>query len=309
MVDQNREKVDKILKKNGINYQEIETNEDNPTESRINYNVETSDQNYYLSFMHEKRQGPLYIYDKLSHKIRAEAYSFQRFRDKLGIKCPEVIDTDFESYILFTEMKGERTVAQFGKETPDVNDRIARKLGEILGEIHSLKYENTGFFNRGEIEPINWSQRLRQFLPHLEDLVEKEYDKKGLKILQEDKDLLEHEYKPRHLHGDFHPFNTITKEDGIAVIDAEDSLAGPREWDLGKTLAFWAIKFNVRDSFLEGYQEKHELEEGWGKRVRYYTILQLLIGTLRAKKTGWESLHEDHYPTLKKLVDTYKNKD
>ena len=241
-------------------------------------------------------------------------YSEQRLRrepevlrllEKKEYPAPRLLTQDFSTekhdfiYFVMSREEGEN-IDSFsdGKKFKNMQKSRKRNLlqdaGELLGRLH----DEFSFRDYGDLENIHglevdsrseWSEALmdimeKHSLKGLKDSRFSELSSEARGYLQERLEELDTGDKPRLVHQDFRFGNLLVEHDQVStVLDWERAISGHREYDLFKTERNFTAKFKTesireeyRESFLEGYRNVLELQDGWKNRRQIYQLVYLL---------------------------------
>ncbi|GMA06897.1 fructosamine-3-kinase [Tetragenococcus halophilus subsp. flandriensis] len=233
------------------------------------YQVETDEKTYFL-LRQPNRPATFY---------QGEIAGLKAF-EKAGITAPHVISNgqiDGDAYLLITFLEqGRGQQSDLGRLIATMHQHYSPngKFGFDQPSTGSdLTYDNSWCDTWRELfveqrMDVLANELLRKKLWHKKD--GQQYQKVR-EIMNEE--LTRHSSKPSLLHGDLWGGNHMFLKDGTPALFDPDALYGDREFDLGASLVFNA--FN--DSFYQAYQESYPLEEGYEKRLNFYSLFLLML--------------------------------
>lgn len=298
------EDPEQILEINGIKWSEIEKVEDGADQSRRNFIAKSGSGNYHISFQKD-RETPVKR-KTVEQKINSEVYSYRRIGEETSIRTPEIIDYS-DRYILTREIQGKPTISYFRESDQKKQERIARKLGGAMAEIHGIKTEKIGYFGVSEVEKCfsSWFDLIQPRIDDVAEAARSTVERNASDYLKKNKTLMKKSISPVLVYGDFQPWNTLSSEDrALGLIDGELAFSGHREFDLAQAAVAWSDKFNVNRSFIEGYRNRRELDEEWRERHGYYKTYLFTSSIISARAIGWDTLVQEFRRRLKKHLNS-----
>jgi Ser/Thr protein kinase RdoA (MazF antagonist) len=222
----------------------------------------------------------------------------------------EIIDFDFSEerfgfpYLILERINGDSLKSKF--EEIKNKEELFKKLGEIYGKIHSIKFEKYGeldselnLFN----EYSNWYEKKCIKIEEIFDKI------KGKSLLPKDdfenqsnyfnknKEILKIETKPTLCHGDASDTNILVESNGNkfeikGIIDFEFLRSSGATEDLFNGFEFSKQKLKFRNSMIKGYLKFSELPEGWEKLVNFYQWIKNLNRISNIDSMSWRNLSE-----------------
>ncbi len=224
---------------------------------------------------------------------------------KKGIPVPRVIylddskeKVDFE-FMILSKAEGIDLGEIFDKLPKKQQENIFEQIGEILGKIHSIKFENYGYLTpkgiynehnftlkkSGKKATTNSSVLSIMGMAFFDfgvlvsnDLVDRGFLEKISSYLINNKDLAYSNEKPSLIHGDFEIRNIRVKKIKnqwriCSLLDFEYAASESREYDFIK-LHRWGLfkKTNLKESFLKGYSLYQEIPEDLEEKVKFMRI-------------------------------------
>lgn len=217
-----------------------------------------------------------------------------------GIPVPKVIKYDDSRsvinypYLIITEVEGKMLCQVFESMSENELLDFYYEFGKTLGRIHSITFDSFGetfdgktvgsYAEIGNLGPFKkWKDlhselikyRLGFFMgTYFQDLIT------PIKTwFANNSHLINYKITPRLLHIDLNQKNVFVKNNKISgIIDFDGAFVGHNEEELMRTEgANFADSTELRDSFLKGYTELIELDEGYEKRRRFYYLSRLLV--------------------------------
>jgi aminoglycoside phosphotransferase (APT) family kinase protein len=246
-----------------------------------------------------------YLHDYVANRTNVPVPRILVFKENPSMEVPP--------YFVTERMEGRSLSDQFDGLQPDLQKRILRQAGEILGDLHSnIAFEGFGNFaledGRLVVDGLTWDwreffgdlteghvQRLEQ--TPFSDLVDPA--KRGIENALPS---IPTTATPRLVHDDFRPANLMFDPDHEkpirAVLDWQNALAGHPEYNIAQTeFLFIDSVFRdpdtcqtLRESLYEGYREYHEfpIDEGYERRRPLYQL-----STLVWRMAGFEDAFSD----------------
>ena len=223
----------------------------------------------------------------------------------IGIPVPEVIETDDSKKIIPAEfmicsyIEGRDLEEIWDKLSEKEKEEISEEMGEILGRIHKIKFNEYGYLKiNGIREEYNWVLKEKNRGVKLNHssltimswtlnalgrlFVNKSFSRKKINeifnYLYTNQRLAESNEKPSLIHGDFEIRNIrVQKIDGkwkiVCLLDFEFSASLPREYDFIKLhRQGFFDKENLKKSLLKGYSKYQKIPRDLEKRVKFMRI-------------------------------------
>ncbi len=234
-----------------------------------------------------------------------------RLLQRQGIPAPNVLAADRSRLLVpFTYTLSERlpgvTLASAYPCLHDAEKRgIYRQLGELLGRMHALTFDQFGDVAEREGEAAagpahelaeeaedrqigpfpTWREMHREIVRwRLAFLSRTEFHDLTKPIeawFDHHENLLDYPITPRLLHMDLHRSNILVAGGKITgIIDGEEAVIGHNEYDLMRTeLAhFGGGEDALREPFFEGYNAHITLDAGYERRRPFYEMSRWLVG-------------------------------
>jgi aminoglycoside phosphotransferase (APT) family kinase protein len=215
------------------------------------------------------------------YSLKKELHVHKKLNE-INIPVPKVIfykeEKDFD-FVILSKIEGDDLNEMWDELSKDEKEDIAFKIGEILGKIHSIKFNKYGFlmpkgkihssysFKRKEIVDYE-NQSIYYIFPMvLEDLgilgshdfVDKKLIKNIFKYFLENKNLFKSNESPSFIHGDYDMRNIMAKKikgewQVTSILDFEHSASMQREYDCIKLYRNGLFNDeSLKKSFLLGY--------------------------------------------------------
>lgn len=299
------DRVEEILSRNGLDSSEIDSEDLGPEESRRNHRIKADNQIYYLSFPVE-REAPCRS-KSVKQKILSENFIYKTIRKETGLRAPEVVDTDLETYILVKEIEGRSSIELFKDAEDSRKEEIARIHGKALAEIHGISQKEIGYFGESGLRKSyeSWKEFMSESVDRISGNTATGLEKTALNYLNENLGFMDVDMDPVVVYGDLQPWNTVyTEDNGLGVIDGESCFSGHKEYDLAQAAVAWSDKFNVSERFLKSYMRSGHLKQGWEERHDYYRVYLYLSALIDARYIGWTELEEEFHYRLGRFMKT-----
>jgi Ser/Thr protein kinase RdoA (MazF antagonist) len=253
---------------------------------------------------------------------------------KLGIPVPRVILHDeskkrvpFE-FVILSKLEGMDLDKILKKLSRKEQEEIMEKVGELLGRIHTIKFNKLGFIlPKGIKEKAAFSLKLEgkqaimepgiktvlaEFLEDLGtlasfDVINPKFLLKLSEYLLENKNFARIYEKPTLNHGDFYDQNIkVKKIDGkwqiTGLIDFELAASRMKEYDFIKLKRNGFLESGyLKDALLQGYKKFQTLDNDFDKKVNYFTIGRDAAFSVYLLKSG-------NIDYAKKILENIKKK-
>lgn len=231
-----------------------------------------------------------------------------------GIPVPNVLKADLSrslfpfAYVVSERLPGGTLSKRYDAMTAAQRCHVYGQLGDFLGRIHSVSFEEFGDVRERsgsvtvgparELEegmdagavhsgPFNiWREMHRQIVRwHLLFLEQTEFFDLVAPLdawFREHEGLLDEAITPRLLHMDLHMSNILVDGDTVTgILDVEEALVGHHEFDLMRTeLAHFRGEgvTTIQKAFFDTYAEHITLDEGYARRRPFYELSRNLVG-------------------------------
>lgn len=221
----------------------------------------------------------------------------------LGLPVPRIILYDKTKkivpygFVIMSKLDGEDLDELWNKLSKKEQIQIAEKIGEMLGKIHSVKFDKFGMLlpegikddgsfslkkvgTRAESNAASFQilsdgfSDLGKFTSYRS--VNPRFVSAVADYFVKNKFLSETDEGPTLTHGDYYSANfRVKKIKGkwfiTGVTDFEYAAVGIREYDFIKLARNGFLdKGHVRDAILRGYQKYQEIDEDFDKKVEYF---------------------------------------
>ena len=175
----------------------------------------------------------------VSHTFTELPYlNILRHLEKAGLGVPKLLyDGEKEGFLLLEDLGNDLLATLVEHGSDDVKRLLYRKAIDalILMQVKGSKNGHTCYaFRQAYTHDL--------FLWEFHHFIEYHFDTKGLKIHAMDRKILDTHFRdisrklssePRvFTHRDYHSWNIIVKKDEIKILDFQDALMGPRQYDL-----------------------------------------------------------------------------
>jgi aminoglycoside phosphotransferase (APT) family kinase protein len=285
------EEAREILGKESIEYSSVEKISEDAGRMKDIYRIQTNGKGEIG--LYKYKQGKAGERGRtIKQRINAEIYTFQQIGEKTSSRTPEIISTDHHNYIICNWLKGKNTGTKI--ENNQQKEKLAKKLGEALAEIHSIQYQKFGEINQNGIEKPykNWKNFLQNVIDFLKQFNSEEIAEKGIGYLENNIEQVSGSFEPVLVHGDYHAWNTVIDQKGeLGILDCEASFIGCREFEINRALGHWAEEHEVKEPFLDAYG-RDNLKDGWEDRRQYYEILHATMGLIDGIRMESEHLQK-----------------
>lgn len=254
--------------------------------------------------------------------------------NSLGIPVARIILHDASKsivpheFVVMSIAEGEDLDSVWNRLSGREKEQISRKIGGIMGKIHSVKFdafgdllpegiESKGNFSlkqvgsREKANPAAFELFARIFsdlgMLSAFDVMNTDFTAQIGKYFLENKKLAETTEDPALIHGDLYPQNFKVKKIKnewfvTCLFDFEYSAAHIREYDFIKLHRAGLLeKGKVRESILEGYSKFQKVSGDFDKKVEYFRITRDLGFTVVLLKSGDKEL-------AKKVLERIKEK-
>ncbi len=222
-------------------------------------------------------------------KARKEEFVYSEIRRHTTVPVPEIffIDDSMEkspfAYSILSKLPGIPLDKAYHKGD---DASLFEKAGEMLAQIHTIRYPQFGWIVGNEIMPAfdNWKEFCWHDIRFKRDRLSSLKPVQSLRpkidtFLNQYSYLLEIEDKPCLLHKDYHCSHILVDKGAISgIIDIEWAIAGHSENDLIK-MELWdfprmkpAMK-SVRDAFYNGYLRHGLISADYPERKKLYELM------------------------------------
>lgn len=195
--------------------------------------------------------------------------------------------------------------------------RIFGELGEELGKLHSI----TSFDFICEVEENNQNKRRnidshKNFVKGMEEIIEKVLNQnlpnkkilmEAIKQIRDNYHILDINFVPRLIHGDFDGRNILVKKIGdiysiSGIIDFEGSHLSNSEKDfVSLYYRYFFYDDNYKETFLNSYSRLIDIKAGFNERLYLY-ILCFLVENCRWTYIQAPQYYEDNIEFLEKIL-------
>ncbi len=232
-------------------------------------------------------------------------YEFNKAISAAGVKCPEALEMVFYRNrwgIVFRRIPNKKSFCRLAGEHPELIPSLAKRLADMLKEVHSKTAEGTCF-----------SSLCNMFKAILESNTLIDDRMRG--IMEKAFSRIEREERMTLLHGDFHFGNAITDGEEDYFIDLGNFSYGHPNFDISmfylishygpeeliesnfhlnqaQGIAFW-------EEFKKCYYGKEKSDEDLLPELKDY----LLVRTL------WIQKDTDNQPFVQPLMDLFSRED
>ena len=295
-------KLENILKRHSIQRANVEKISDDAGRMKNIFSVETKDRGELGVYLYDQPEGGERG-RSIKERLNAEKYTFDKIRNETSARAPEVYATDNEKYLICDWLEGENT--GFKIDRGERKHELAEMLGQALSEIHSIKYREFGEINREGIENFKntWKEFIEYMIKFLKGFEKPEIAEKGISYLEDNLQIIEGNFDPVLIHGDFHAWNTVVDEDdSLGILDCEASFVGCREYELTRAMGHWTEEYSISESFIQAYG-KNRLKGDWRSRQDYYEVLHATVGLIDGIRMGSEELVRMNREGLEKQLD------
>ncbi len=222
---------------------------------------------------------------------------------KLGIPVPRIIlhdetkETVPYEFVIMSKLEGEDLDKIWENLSIKEQLEIIEKIGEILGRIHTIKFDRFGmllpegiddegsFSLKGNKQKINSSPSVFHILSMaLDDLgrfasynnINPEFSSHIANFIIKNKKLAESNEEPCLIHGDFYKSNFKVKKIKnkwfiTGLLDFEYAASEIKEYDFIKLDREGFLEpGKIRQALLKGYQKFQKVDEGFDKKVKYF---------------------------------------
>jgi len=255
------------------------------------------------------------------------------FENKLPV--PDVIlyekggkDIPYEFAVL-SKLDGEDISDIWEKVNKKDKLELARCIGDLLGRIHRIKFEEFGSIKPQGIDNkyagFNMKQvgEVHKINHHLGDYFARAFNDIGLLAAHEfiddrdivkivayllkRKDMLKEDEKPTLVHGDFEPRNIMAKKEAgkwviTGVLDFEFADSRVREYDFLKLYrAGYMDGGDIREALLEGYGKHQKIRKNFDERVELFRFVRDVGFAAYLLKAGNKKLAEEVLEGGKKI--------
>ena len=225
---------------------------------------------------------------------------------RLGLPVPRIIFYDKTKklipyeFVIMSKLEGEDLDFVWNKLSKKEQMQIAEKMGEILGKIHSVKFNSFGLLlpkgisDEGKFSLKEVGEEARAnaasfkiLSDGLSDLgkfasykiINPEFTAEVANFIIKNKALSETNEKPALIHGDFFSANfRVKKIKGnwfiTGLIDFEYAAAYTREFDFIKLARNGFLQGCIKDAILKGYQKYQVIDKNFDKKVEYLRIVR-----------------------------------
>ncbi len=178
-----------------------------------------------------------------------------------GIRVPEVFY--FELGIVLQEDFGDLSLLRMTRDSSKDVERLYLKAIDEVIKIHNLNIDKSKNYDQFDEKKLNFEVGLT--LEYFVKKMNKVSDEEVSNIKSLFKPVLEKFKGLKYVisHRDYHSKNIIIKDGEACIIDYQDSMLGPRQYDLCSLIddRYTSLPENLKESLLNYYFDKTEVQE------------------------------------------------
>ena len=209
---------------------------------------ERSGKTFVLMIMHRGFNSPAEEITKTSKKIDELPFiNVQKFLKQAGVQVPEIIGFDRNESIIVLEDLGDSSLySSFKNLDSKKRDGIYRDLIKEMVTFQTTTRPSSpcvAFYRSYDMEMCKWElDHFREYA--LEGFLNLKLDPCEAKVIGEFYEKISNQFMSQcfcFCHRDYHSKNIMLKDDGFKIIDFQDALLAPPQYDLASLL---------RDSYI-----------------------------------------------------------